>query len=256
MIGGLDRRAFIETAGFAATSLALASEFLPASASAQTAPTKIPTTYEARPLPFDPSQIRGMSEKILISHYENNYVGAVKRLNAIGAQLASLDWATAPTFVVNGLKREELIAANSMILHEHFFEAIGGDGQPTGSLAEAIKRDFGSIERWRAEFSAMGKAEGGGSGWVILAYSPRNKRLVNTWAADHTTTLAGGRPVLVLDMYEHAYHMDYGAKAATYVDTFMQGIRWDTTSEALRTLQRRELNAQSLSSHQSWRRAR
>ena len=133
----------------------------------------------------------------------------------------------APSFVINGLKREELIATNSMILHEHFFDAIGGDGQPAGALEEAIKRDFGSVDRWRAEFSAMGKAEGGGSGWVILAYSPRDKRLVNSWAADHTMTLAGGRPVLVLDMYEHAYHMDFGAKAAAYVDAYMQGIRWD-----------------------------
>ena len=73
----------------------------------------------------------------------------------------------------------------------------------------------------------MGKAEGGGSGWVILSYSPRDKRLVNQWAADHTTTLAGGRPVLVLDMYEHAYHMDYGAAAARYVDVFMEAIRRD-----------------------------
>ena len=79
----------------------------------------------------------------------------------------------------------------------------------------------------------MGKAEGGGSGWVILSYSPRDKRLVNQWAADHTTTLAGGRPVLVLDMYEHAYHMDYGAAAARYVDVFMEGIRWDTRSNSM-----------------------
>ena len=84
-----------------------------------------------------------------------------------------------------------------------------------------------AIATWRTEFAAMGKAEGGGSGWVILAYSPRDKRLVNQWAADHTTTLAGGRPILVLDMYEHAYHMDYGAAAARYVDVFMEAIRWD-----------------------------
>jgi superoxide dismutase, Fe-Mn family len=227
---GFDRREFIGTAGFAAVTLALGAELIPGSASAQTAsiPREVPMTYETKPLPFDPSHIKGMSEKILTSHYENNYSGAVKRLNAIGVQLASLDWTTAPTFLVNGLKREELIATNSMILHEHFFDAIGGEGPPTGSLAEAIKRDFGSVERWRTEFSAMGKAEGGGSGWVILTYSPRERRLFNTWAADHTTTLAGGRPVLVLDMYEHAYHMDYGAKAAAYVDNFMQGIRWDT----------------------------
>ena len=166
-----------------------------------------------------------------MSHYENNYVGAVKRLTAISAQLADLDFAKAPSFVVNGLKREELIAANSMILHEIYFDGLGSAGTPGGTLGEAITRDFGSFERWRTEFSAMGKAEGGGSGWVILSYSPRDKRLVNQWAADHTTTLAGGRPVLVLDMYEHAYHMDYGAKAAAYVDVFMEAVHWENAAK-------------------------
>ena len=229
MSSAFDRRRFIEATGLGAAGLALAAELRSDAALAQSASTsgRLTVTYQIKPIPFDPSHIKGMSEKILVSHYENNYSGAVKRLNAISAQLASLDWATAPTFLVNGLKREELIAANSMILHEHFFNSLGGDGQPPSTLADAIKRDFGSADRWRAEFSAMGKAEGGGSGWVILGYSPRDKRLINSWAADHTTTLAGGRPVLVLDMYEHAYHMDYGAKAAAYVDNYMQGIRWD-----------------------------
>ena len=184
-------------------------------------------SYTTKPLSIDPKSINGISEKVLVSHYENNYVGAVKRLNAIGMQLAELDFAKAPNFVVNGLKREELIAANSMILHEIYFDGLGGGGAPKNPLIDGITRDFGSLERWRAEFSAMGKAQGGGSGWVILAYSPRDKRLVNQWAADHTTTLAGGRPVLVLDMYEHAYHMDYGAAAAKYVDAYMEAIRWD-----------------------------
>ncbi|MGY3510640.1 superoxide dismutase [Bradyrhizobium lupini] len=186
--------------------------------------------YETKPLPFDPKSISGISEKVLVSHYENNYGGAVKRLNAISAQLAELDFAKAPNFVINGLKREELIAANSMILHEIYFDGLGGASKPGGALGEAIVRDFGSIERWRTEFAAMGKAEGGGSGWVILSYSPRDKRLVNQWAADHTTTLAGGCPVLVLDMYEHAYHMDFGAAAARYVDIYMEAIRWDNAS--------------------------
>jgi superoxide dismutase, Fe-Mn family len=186
--------------------------------------------YQVKPMSFDPKSITGISEKVLVSHYENNYVGAVKRLNAIGTQLAELDFAKAPNFVINGLKREELIAANSMILHEIYFDGLGGGGKPNGALADAIAHDFGSTERWRTEFAAMGKAEGGGSGWVILAYSPRDKRLVNQWAADHTTTLAGGRPVLVLDMYEHAYHMDFGAAAARYVDVYMEAIRWDNAS--------------------------
>src|SRR4051812_33375810 len=191
--------------------------------------------YAIKKLPFDPAKIKGLSEKLLVSHWENNYSGAVKRLNAIAAQLASLDFATAPVFVVNGLKREELIAANSMIIHELYFDCLGGEGEPKGALAEQMAKDFGSVARWKAEFVATGKALGGGSGWVLLTWSPRDKRLVNTWAADHTMTLANGRPVLALDMYEHAYAMDYGAKAAAYVDAFMQGIRWETVASRFET---------------------
>jgi superoxide dismutase, Fe-Mn family len=228
MNDGMERRDFIQGVGLVA-GIAAAATLTERSALAQAAPQTgaKPMTYQAKPLSLDPKNIKGISEKVLVSHYENNYVGAVRRLNAIGTQLAELDFAKAPNFVVNGLKREELIAANSMILHEVYFDSLGGGGAPAGGLVEAITRDFGSLDRWRVEFSAMGKAQGGGSGWVILAYSARDKRLVNQWAADHTTTLAGGRPVLVLDMYEHAYHMDYGAAAGRYVDAFMEAIRWD-----------------------------
>jgi Fe-Mn family superoxide dismutase len=224
-----ERRNFLKGVSAAAASTAvLAGTPALAQGSLQTAAKAMP--YQAKPLPFDPKSITGISEKVLTSHYENNYVGAVKRLNAIGTQLAELDFAKAPNFVINGLKREELVAVNSMILHEIYFDGLGGGAKASGALADAIARDFGSMERWRSEFTAMGKAEGGGSGWVILAYSPRDKRLVNQWAADHTTTLAGGRPVLVLDMYEHAYHMDYGAAAARYVDVYMEAIRWDNAA--------------------------
>src|SRR5262245_48381709 len=211
------------------TAAAIATQALPFSASAQS--TGVPKTeYTIKKLPFDPGKVKGLSEKLLTSHYENNYSGAVKRLNAITAQLAGLDLATAPSFLVNGLKREELIAANSMIIHELYFDGLGGEGDPRGALAEAMVKDFGSVAHWKADFAAIGKALGGGSGWVLLTWSPRDKRLVNTWAADHTMTLAGGRPLLALDMYEHAYHMDYGARAAAYVDAFMRVIRWDSVS--------------------------
>ena len=155
------------------------------------------------------------------------FTGAVKRLNQITEQLAGVDYAKAPGFLINGLKREELIATNSMILHEVYFGGLGPEeSRPGPALAEALARDFGSFDWWRAQFVAMGKAEGGGSGWVILTWDPRDKRLVNAWAADHTTTLAAGQPILVLDMYEHAYQMDYGAKAGDYVEAFMKAIRW------------------------------
>ena len=231
MTQGLRRRDVIRSSVAVAGAVVSTAAIPQRPALAQSSTGTKPMTYEIKPLAFDPKSIKGLSEKLLVSHYENNYGGAVKRLNAITAQLAELDFAKAPVFTINGLKREELIAMNSMILHEIYFDGIGGGGAASGALAQAIARDFGSVEKWRAEFSAMGKAEGGGSGWVILGYSPRDKRLVNQWAADHTTNLAGGRPVLVFDMYEHAYHMDYGAKAAAYVDAYMELIRWENAAK-------------------------
>ena len=185
-------------------------------------------TYEMQPLSCDPSGLNGMSEKLIVSHSRNNDGGAVQRLNAIAEQLATLDFATAPIFVINGLKREELIATNSMILHEVFFASLGQGGDPGGTLRDALIRDFGSVAAWAAEFSAIGKALRGGSGWVLLTWSVRDRRLVNQWAVDHTTMLAGAQRVLALDMFEHSYHIDYGAgaAAAAYVDAFMAAINW------------------------------
>jgi superoxide dismutase, Fe-Mn family len=188
--------------------------------------------YTMQPLSCDPARIKGMSERLIISHYENNYGGAVKRLNLIDEQLAQLEFNKAAGFLINGLKREQLIAMNSMILHELFFDGLGDQSEPRGLLHEAIVRDFGSLERWRSEFVAMGKALGGGSGWVLLSWSPRDRKLVNQWAADHCHTLAGGTPILALDMYEHSYHMDFGAK----VDCFMEVIRWENAGRHFKTL--------------------
>jgi Fe-Mn family superoxide dismutase len=180
--------------------------------------------YSMKPLGCDPARIKGMSERLIVSHYENNYGGAVKRLNLIEEELAEIDYASAPVFQVNGLKREQLIAMNSMILHELFFDGLGDESEPAAELRDALARDFGSYERWRSEFIAMGKALGGGSGWVLLTWSPRDRRLV---------TLAGATPILALDMYEHSYHIDFGAKAAGYVETFMQAIRWANAGRLL-----------------------
>ena len=189
---------------------------------------------QPQPLPFDPKAVPGLSEKLLTSHHDNNYVGAVKRIASIRGEFAKLDLATAPGFMINGLKREELLAWNSMILHEVYFAGFGPAVAPSAPLGQALERDFGSHERWAAEFSGMGKALGGGSGWVILAYSPHDRRLVNSWASDHTQNLAGGAPLMALDMYEHAYHMDYGAKAAAYVDAVMKAMSWRHANEAFR----------------------
>src|SRR6266704_6790948 len=126
-------------------------------------------TYRIKPLSCDPAKIKGMSERLIVSHYENNYSGAVKRLNLIDEQLAELDYTKAAGFLINGLKREQLVAMNSMILHELFFDGLGDQSEPGPALREALALDVGSYERWRSEFIAMGKALGGGSGWVLLS---------------------------------------------------------------------------------------
>src|ERR1043165_3743841 len=106
-------------------------------------PNEDPMTFSMKPLSCDPARIKGMSERLIISHYENNYGGAVKRLNLIDEQLAELDYAKAPVFAVNGLKREQLIAMNSMILHEVFFDGLGAQSAPGAALKDALARDFG-----------------------------------------------------------------------------------------------------------------
>ncbi|HVL35653.1 MAG TPA: superoxide dismutase, partial [Burkholderiales bacterium] len=101
-------------------------------------------SYATRSLPFDAAAIAGLSERLLRSHYDNNYGGAVKRLGAIAKQLAETDLAAAPGYLVNGLKREELVATNSMLLHELYFDNLAGTSDsPAGTLGRMIERDFG-----------------------------------------------------------------------------------------------------------------
>src|SRR5215217_7636876 len=114
------------------------------------------TGFEPKPLPFDPKSVPGLSEKLLVSHHDNNYVGAVRRLGQIRGELAGLDMAATPGYRLNGLKREELIAWNSMILHELYFAGFGAPEKPSARLGQGIERDFGSYEKWAAEFSATG----------------------------------------------------------------------------------------------------
>jgi Fe-Mn family superoxide dismutase len=182
--------------------------------------------YELKQIYCRPWLLNGLSLRLMESHYENNYGGALRRLNAITEQLESLDFTTAPAIVVNGLKREELVALNSTLLHELYFASLGGEGKPTKPMTDALAHDFGSVDRWRQEFIAMANALRGGSGWVVLVYVPRDRRLINQYAAEHTQSIASGVPILALDMYEHAYHIDFGANATAYIDAFMRNVDW------------------------------
>src|SRR5437762_807835 len=104
------------------------------------------------PIPCRPWMLNGLSERLIVSHYENNYGGAVRSLNAIRAEIDRLDLATAPGFLLRALKREELTAMGSVALHELYFGNLGGDGKIIPPVAEALAEQFGSIEAWRDEF--------------------------------------------------------------------------------------------------------
>jgi superoxide dismutase, Fe-Mn family len=187
--------------------------------------------YHLKQIHCRPWLLNGLSLKLIESHYENNYGGALRRLNAITEKLESLDHAKTPPYVLNGLKRDELIALNSTLLHELYFASMGGEGKPTEAMAQVLARDFGTVDRWRGEFMTMAAGLAGGSGWVVLVYVPRDGRLVNQYASDHSQSVAGGVPILALDMYEHAFHLDFGANAAAYIDAFMRNVDWQAVFE-------------------------
>lgn len=184
--------------------------------------------HEPKPLAFDPAKLDGLSERLLRSHWENNYIGSVKALNMIEKRLATaLKDPDLPPVVYGGLKREELHRTGSVVLHERYFDNLGGDGKAGGKIDDALKSAYGSFATWETEFRRTGMSLAGGSGWCMLVYNLHTKALHNYWAWDHMHGAAAGVPLLVLDMYEHSFHMDYGAAAAKYVDAFMRNVNWE-----------------------------
>jgi Fe-Mn family superoxide dismutase len=183
--------------------------------------------YHLAPLFCRPWTLNGITPRLIESHYEGNYGSALRRLNAITEELEALDPTTTSAEAVNRLKRDEAAMLNSTLLHELYFASLGGDGRAVPeTMAAALARDFGSTDRWRQQFIALANALAGGSGWVLLTYVPRDGRLINQSGADHGQNIAGGIPILALDMYEHAYHIDFGANASAYVAAFMRNIDW------------------------------
>ena len=184
--------------------------------------------YQIAPLYCRPWTLNGITPRLIESHYENNYGGAFIRLNALAEELAALDPQTTPAHVINRLKQEEMAALNSTLLHELYFASLGGDGRAVPEvMSTAIARDFGSVNRWRHEFVALANALAVSSGWVLLTWVPRDGRLINQSVSDTSPGVAGGIPILALDMYEHAYQIDFGTNAAAYVATFMRNIEWN-----------------------------
>jgi Fe-Mn family superoxide dismutase len=188
-----------------------------------------PGKHVLAPLPFNPKKLKGLSEKLLVSHHENNYGGALKNLNKVEEQLQQTNKDT-PGFVVGGLRERELTFGNSVVLHELYFGNLGGNGKSSGSVEKAVADGFGGFGRWEELFRATGMSLAGGSGWTILDCSLTTGDLRVHWSGGHSQSPANAVPLLVLDMYEHAFHIDYGAAAAKYIDAFFANVNWDEVS--------------------------
>ena len=190
--------------------------------------------YSPAPLPFDPKRLNGLSAKLVQSHWENNYGGAVKALNATRTRLAqALGDPNTPPYMYAGLKREQLMRTGSVVLHEAYFGNLGGSGKAGADIRAKIAASFGSFDAWESEFRKIGLGLAGGSGWVVLGLNRKLRLFENYWMADHATGPIDTTPVLVMDMYEHAYQMDYGAAAAKYSDAMFANINWDAVSARL-----------------------
>jgi Fe-Mn family superoxide dismutase len=224
------RRDFLELAGGAVAGATLSSRLADATPKAQPPAKPVPTpvapgAHPVRDLPFQPAKLAGISAAMITSHHTNNYGGAVKNLNKVELELSKVTKDT-PGFQVAALRERELTYTNSMILHEHYFGNLGGDGKLAGAIDKRLAAQFGSAARWEELFRATALSLGGGSGWVILDlnYATGDLRIYGT--SSHSQSVAFGQPLLVLDMFEHAYAMDYGAAHAKYVDAFFQNVAW------------------------------
>jgi Fe-Mn family superoxide dismutase len=222
------RRNALVAAGAGAAIVSLAGS----PAVAQGAPAAAPAfagQHQPRPLKFDPAKLTGLSEKLITSHWQNNYQGSVKGHNTVeqklAAAMADKDF---PPLIYSGLKREELHRTGSVVLHENYFDALGGNGKPAGDVARALAAAFGSLDAWEAEFRRTAMSLSGGSGWAILTWNRHTKSLHNYWAWDHMHGAVTGAPLIALDMYEHSYQMDYGSAAAKYVDAALANLDWET----------------------------
>jgi superoxide dismutase, Fe-Mn family len=231
----ISRRTFVETLAITA---AAASVLNVQHATAQTQAAVVPDAFagghQPRPLNFNPAELDGLSEKLINSHWQNNYGGSVNALNTIKARLkAALAEDDMPPYIYNDLKREHLMRTGSVVLHEYYFDNIAPPGERSPDLDDQLQKAFGSTANWEKEFRRIGAGLGGGSGWTLLAWNAHTATLENYWMADHMHAPAGAVPIIVMDMYEHSYQMDYGAAAADYVAAFMRNINWRVAADRL-----------------------
>jgi Fe-Mn family superoxide dismutase len=208
------RRAFLRASATAAVAAGAASTLKAQETVA--IPSAFTTPAVQKPLSFDPTAIEGLSERLLTSHWQNNYGGSVNALNAIKQRLAAaLADDAVQAFVYNDLKREHLLRTGSVVLHELYFDNLGSSARDS-ELDAALTSAFGGVATW-----------------VMLGWNRHARMLENYWMWDHMHGPPSTLPLLVMDMYEHSYAIDYGAATMQYLDAFMRNIRWSEVAARL-----------------------
>ncbi|HVF10790.1 MAG TPA: superoxide dismutase [Abditibacteriaceae bacterium] len=231
--GKLKRRAFLQTAGVAAAGVAAGSTLLNAAAvAAQPATAAYPALPKLVEKPLKPSLFatEGISRKTHEEHYKL-YQGYVKKTNELFGKIAAVSRdpqeANQTYSEIRELKVELSFALGGVKNHELYFDILGGAGsKPDGVLLAEINRSFGSSEAWAADLKATGIAA---RGWVWTAYDYDFKRLMNYIGdTQNTFPIWNATPIIGLDVYEHAYYLDYGTRRGDYIDAFLRNLNWNT----------------------------
>jgi Fe-Mn family superoxide dismutase len=171
--------------------------------------------------------MQGFSEALIKNHFTlyQGYVSNTNKILEILSQMAKENRLSTPEFAE--LKRRLGWEFDGMRLHEYYFENLGGRGQinSDGRLYKAIEKSFGSYDAWEKEFKAIGSMRG--IGWVVLYQDQMEGRLINFWINEHDVGHPCGlNPLLIMDVFEHAYMIDYGLKKADYIEAFFKNIDW------------------------------
>lgn len=189
--------------------------------------------YEAKNFDSLLGHVKGLDDALLSMHFKL-YQGYVNNTNAILQRLQELTkngQSKTPEF--GALKRHLGWEFDGMLLHEYYFENLGGQGSSLGDsdpLAAKMQENFGGYDQWKADFVATGSMRG--IGWVVAYIEPKSGRLVNEWINEHDLGhLAGGKPILIMDVFEHAYITQFGLDRAKYIDVFFDNINWDVVSK-------------------------
>lgn len=178
-------------------------------------------------------ELKGISQKTIDNHFGKLYQGYTKKWQEIQTKLAVVDKSSANASFsdLRELKVEESFTADAIILHEAYFDILGGsgEGKPEGKILDLITKDFGSVEKWQEEFKALGLCS---RGWVVLYFDFNDGKLRNGLMDTHNLyAICGITPLLVMDMYEHAYFMDFGTDKKAYIEAFFQNLNWQAINK-------------------------